>query len=616
MHDEDARARLLVRDALNQLRVKRFVLGVHASAFPRGVCDAGYGAPLSDGGQRLLTFAARLGFDALQMGPAGQVTVANLSPYDGTVFARNTWSLDIGALAEEEFARLAPPEALDQLGLGPDGPPRLQPRRVDLLMRRVLDTCHIRLTQLRARDPEHPLLRDFERFRSEQAPWLGLNAACDVITARLGDDRGLLQPAAQALFEPGEAGFRRRAALRNDHRSAFERSELAQYLCHAQHAQFRALARAKGLALWGDIHTGFSHRDHAMFQRCFARRWLVGAPPSRTNPRGQPWGYPLLDPSQLDEESSPARRLVELRLRKILSEHDGIRIDHPHGLVCPWIYRESDPDAYHAIRHGARAFESPDDPDPDLARWAIARSADLDLRAMAPYADDRVRHLEDAQVTRYSRLFDVLVRLCDGRGEPSDVIAAEVLSTCPYPLRRVLARYRLGRFRVTQKADPTNPDDGYRTEHARFEDWVMAGTHDTPPLFPLALGWVRDGSARSRAAYLAERLIDDPADRHVAAARFASSTRELLCASLADLFASGAESVYVFVGDLFGEIEPFNRAGEVHPDNWTARLPDDFEDVYAARVAEGRALDIAAALRLALTRTLPSSDAERGAGRF
>jgi hypothetical protein len=57
----------------------------------------------------------------------------------------------------------------------------------------------------------------------------------------------------------------------------------------------------------------------------------------------------------------------------------------------------------------------------------------------------------------------------------------------------------------------------------------------------------------------------------------------------------------VFVGDLLGETEPFNRAGIVHPDNWTARLPDRFEEVYAQRVREGRALDVAGALRLALS---------------
>jgi 4-alpha-glucanotransferase len=287
----------------------------------------------------------------------------------------------------------------------------------------------------------------------------------------------------------------------------------------------------------------------------------------------------------------------------MLSEYDGLRIDHPHGLVCPWIYSVADRDSDDAIWRGARAFASPDRPEPDLARWAIARLDDLDAAVRAPFADNRVRRLDEVQVARYSRLFDVLSNLSAGRAA-REVFAAEVLSTCPYPLERVLARHGLGRFRVTQKIDPADSDDVYRAERASREDWVMLGTHDTPPVFPLVEEWLRSGSAGSRARYLAERLIDNPTERPAAAAHFASSPRELLCASMAELFAGPAENVFVFVGDLFGEHEPFNRAGVIHPDNWTARLPEHFEDLYATRLREGRALDIAAALRLAATRSL------------
>jgi hypothetical protein len=45
---------------------------------------------------------------------------------------------------------------------------------------------------------------------------------------------------------------------------------------------------------------------------------------------------------------------------------------------------------------------------------------------------------------------------------------------------------------------------------------------------------------------------------------------------------SGNLFALVSPGDLFGEREPFNRAGVIHPDNWTARVPEDFEAVYAA----------------------------------
>jgi 4-alpha-glucanotransferase len=251
------------------------------------------------------------------------------------------------------------------------------------------------------------------------------------------------------------------------------------------------------------------------------------------------------------------------------------------------------------VRHGDRAFESPDSRNPDLARWAIATHADLDPTAHSRFADNRVHHLDVAQIARYSRLFDVLRSVSDESLPMRDVFAAEVLSTCPFPLQCVLSRHGLGRFRVTQKANPNDPRDVYRTEHAEPEDWLMLGTHDTPPIYPLVSAWLSNGSAQARAAYLAERLIRSSSERSSAAARFASSERDLLCASLADLFASRAQNVYVFVGDLFGETEPFNRAGVIHPDNWTSRLPENFEEVYAERLREGRALDLHAAAQLA-----------------
>ena len=58
----------------------------------------------------------------------------------------------------------------------------------------------------------------------------------------------------------------------------------------------------------------------------------------------------------------------------------------------------------------------------------------------------------------------------------------------------------------------------------RPEDWLMLGTHDTPPVYTVATQWLRDGSAQLRAAYLAERLIRDPSERAV---------RDPSCASVA-----------------------------------------------------------------------------------
>jgi 4-alpha-glucanotransferase len=593
-----------IRAGLAKLGVQRFVLGIHTSSFPAGSWDTGFGAPLSREGERVLRFAHELGFNALQLGPSGAISPINLSPYDGTVFARNPWSLGVEALTRPEHGALLYDDDAALLHGTSEQRRVVNAERAQLNTQNVLDLCYERFVERRSKAPNDPIVQALADFRSEAREWLALDACYEAIAARAGDDPKLFEPALRSLFEPGDAGDARRSALRATLSAGIERAELAQYLLHAQHQTFRAQAAQLGIELWGDMQVGYSHRDRFLRLAAFNDKFLIGAPPSRTNPDGQPWGYPVLDPEQLAREDSPARRLFAARARKLLTEHGGIRIDHPHGLVCPWVYTAAHDDPWQAVRAGTRAHESPDLEDETLQRWAIARKDDLNPQAMHRYDDDWLSTLDAEQEARYAVLFDNLVELCRAAGLGTCSIAAEVLSTCPYPLLRVLERHGLGRFRVTQKANLRDPADVYRTDRAQPNDWLMLGTHDTPPIFGLVHRWLTDRSAQLQASYLADRLIADPAERPHACELFSTSARALLTASLADLLSSGARNVYVFMGDLFGEAQPFNRAGIVHPDNWMFRLDPAFEQVYRERVDRGAALDVVSALRLALTRSL------------
>src|SRR5207249_2941809 len=121
-------------------------------------------------------------------------------------------------------------------------------------------------------------------------------------------------------------------------------------------------------------------------------------------PEGQPWGYPVLDPRE-----PGALELVARRVLKLLGEFDGLRIDHPHGLVCPWVYRATQPDALAAVQAGARLHASPDLPDhPELAPLAIARPEQL-ARELERHADDWVQALEPAQIDHYALALDAIV---------------------------------------------------------------------------------------------------------------------------------------------------------------------------------------------------------------
>ena len=584
--------RALVAEALRLLHIERLILSVHDASFP-GFADEdiGRGSPYSFGGRAFLRFAAELGFTGVQLGPQGRTSPINASPYDGTLFAKSPLSIALGPLASEDsWQGLL---AKDALAAAVSGRPRSADHRVaDAYVRPVQDAAlRVAYAAFASRDRKDKrratLARAFAKFTSAHTDWLESDSLFEALAAQHGTLDWQTWPPAWT-----ESG---------DHREAMDFARFCQFLVHAQHAELRHELAGRGLKLYGDLQVGVSHRDLWHHQDLFLTNYRMGAPPSRTNPDGQPWGYPVLDPDGLSE-CGPGLRFVRARLVKMLSEFDGLRIDHPHGLVCPWVYRTDDPDPLHAVQQGARLFASPDLPDhPDLARYSLVSRSDLAPDPGHPrYEDDWVRHLSEEQVSRHSVLFDLLVNtVLAHRGQISD-IACEVLSTCPSPLAAVVTRHGLGRFRVVQKADPEDTNDPYRTARATPADWVMLGTHDTPPIWRVIDAWRDTRHQAEWARYLAHRLEPTVAQRADFAARLASDPIQLGRAFCADLFVGPAQNVSIFFTDLLGMKDLYNRPGEVHPENWVLRVPPDYGQVYRARCASGEAFDLCGALALAL----------------
>lgn len=605
-----------IREALRALDVHKLVLGIQDPSFPSEEDDeSGRGTPCSPAGLRLLRFARDLGFDGIQLGPQGQTSETDASPYGGTIFSRSILSISLLRLARDpEWLGLLPRSRLDAIvDRTPAGSAARVPHRyVSSTHRDALGTAFDAfLSRRERRVPELARLSDrFEAFKREHAGWLERDALYEAVRcehpihwrgANADDlDGRLWQPSAGEARACGK----RRRQLRARYAPLLEFYRFAQFVAHAQHRRLRDRARALGLRLHGDLQIGLSDRDVWSRRSLFLPGYHLGAPPSRTNPEGQPWGYPVLHPDHYREggQPGPVLRFLAARMEKMFSEYDGIRIDHPHGLVCPWVYRADASNPLRAVQRGARLFASRDLADhPELARFAIPERSQLNGDPATPrHADGWVTRLSPEQVERYAILLDALVNAARRYGRPASELACEVLSTQPYPLRCVLERYGLGRFRVTQKADLGNPDDVYLSENAAPEDWIMLGNHDTKPVWLLLGEWGRAGHLAERARYLAARLEPGAERRPTFAARLVADSGLLAQAEFANLLASRARYVMIFFTDLLGLRENYNRPGTISEENWSLRVPREYAREYAARCMENRALNLPLALAMAL----------------
>ena len=608
-----------VREALAALGVRHLVLAIHDASLPGGGSDdLGRGTPASAASLGFAAFARELGFDALQLGPQGLTDEDDASPYMGSLFSRNPLSISLGRLAEsgDEWGDLLSPRQVAAFAAArPAGAERRVPYAfVFRVQREALGAAFERFEKNRAAGDARARVLDeqLHGFQREAAPWLEPDALYEALRTehrgrewsrwegpRAELDRSLCDAARSTpLLEE------RRAELARRHEPALRFYRFVQYLAHAQHFRFREETARIGLQLYGDLQVGVSPRDTWRHTGVFLAAYRLGAPPSRTNPEGQPWDYPVLDPGShpRDGGSGGATRFVIARVEKMFSEYDAVRIDHPQGLVCPWVYRAGQADPLRAVQQGARLFSSPDLPDhPELARYAIVRRSQLNPDArVRRYDDDWITDLEPEQVDRYAVLFDRVVEVARRMGGGDPPLICEVLSTLPAPLRHVLERHDLGRFRVTQKADLSNPRDVYRPENAEPHDWVMFGNHDTPSLWNLLDRWQETGLAAARAAQAARSLEPSGPVREAFRARLIVEPGLLAHAEIAQLFASPARNVSIFFSDLFGQSEVYNRPGTVSAENWSLRLPPDWRDAYAQRLRRDRALNVPLALWLAL----------------
>lgn len=605
-----------VTEALYALDVRNLTLCVHDASFPGDADeDVGRGAPYSRGGIRFLRFVRRLGFTGLQLGPDGLTPPDDPSPYRSAAFPKSTLSIALAPLARDgEWGGLLPPEALEQAVVArPAGAREHADHRHAALVHEHALRAAFRTLASDHRGSLAHVAHEQRHFERENADWLERYELFEPLAVAYATRNVHAWDALDARLwstnADGEAArAARRAAIRASHAESIAFFRFAQFLAHADRRRSSKAARTVGLRLFGDLPIGLSPIDEWCHPELFLAGYRMGAPPSRTTPAGQPWGYPVFDPGRYVEpveggtRPGPVLRFLDARLERLFADVDGVRVDHPHGLVCPWVYDARLGDDARAVRDGARLFESPTLPDhPQLAGFAIARPDQLNGDpSTIRHADDWVVALDAEQVHQYAVLVDAIVAAARRHGRGPEDIVCEILSTLPTPLARVLASHGLGRFRVTQKAALGDPRDVYRSENARPEDWGMVGTHDTPSIWSVVDAWDRAGEIRRRAEYLAWRLAPRPEARQGLARMLAEDRCLLVHAQFADLFASPARNVMVFFPDLFGLREEYNVPGTVGPRNWSLRVPPAYADDYGERLREGSALDLPRVLAMAL----------------
>ena len=320
--------RACVTDALRALDVRNLTVCVHDASFPSDAGeDIGRGSPCSRGGLRFLHFARALGFTGLQLGPDGQTPPDDPSPYRGAAFPRNTLSIALAPLAADaEWAGLLARAVAARPAGAREHAAHGQAREIQ---GRALRVAFDRLAAA-----DRPLVDEQRRFERANAAWLERYELFEVLQRLYGtrDVRRWDGPAGDGLdarLWDGDDAARaaRRRALRTGGAGSIAFFRFAQFVAQTQRRRFAAAAAELGLRLFADLPIGLSVEDEWCHPGLFLDGYRMGAPPSRTNPEGQAWGYPLFDPRRYIEPAAsgarpgPVLRFLAARLDRMRTTH-------------------------------------------------------------------------------------------------------------------------------------------------------------------------------------------------------------------------------------------------------------------------------------------------------
>ena len=584
-----------IKAALKALGKENLALIVHGSSFPASEGnDTGFGTFNSESGHALIDYASKI-FNAIQLGPAGKTKASDSSPYCGTIFSGNPLFIDLKQLTTKEWGEILSIESYKKVvrenpkqNTGRTAYSYISKAQIEALKEAW---NNFKISKL--------LKKEFESFKKENSFWLENDSLYEALSIENGGDfwyiwknetdKNLLNPKTEDEKKIYDI---RIAEIKDKYSDEINFYKFCQFVLEQQNEATKKFALKKGIKMIADRQVAFSDRDAWAYQSLFLDGWYLGCPPDYFSKNGQAWGFPVMDPDKMynaDGSLGEGGILMKNLYKKMFKENPGgVRIDHIVGLIDPWVYKVGKKPM---CEDGAgRLYSSPEHP--ELSRYAIARNEDLDW-TLEGDKEKRVKSLSDEQIKLYGRLIEkIVIGAAKECGLDKNAIVCEDLGTLTNPVAAVMEKYELQGMRLTQFVVPEKPEHPYRCKNITENVWNMVGTHDNNPIEMWAESMINTHEGYLHAKNLVEDLFAEADNKDDIIVKLTQDKDYLTFVKLVEIFASKAKNVQMFFTDYFKIRETYNTPGTSGDQNWSLRLPNNFE--------EKETIDLCAILKAAI----------------
>lgn len=580
----------VIQKALKALDKKNFALIIHSGSFPSAKEEnTGFGTINSNGGKEVINYSKGI-FNAIQLGPAGKTKSCDSSPYTGTIFSGNPLFIDLKQLTTDEWNNILSVDTYNEI-VSNNPNKDVNKTAYSYVYKKQTEALEEAYKNFKVNGSEQ-LKNEFENYKYENDSWLDKDSLYEALSLEYGNDYWPLWTSEtdKNLFNPKsneeKIEFSKRInELSKKYEDEIEQYKFIQFVLNKQNEKTREYAKANNIRMIADRQVAFSDRDTWAYQSLFLDGWMLGCPPDYFSKDGQAWGFPVMNPERMYNEDGSLDDggiLLKNLYKKMFRENPGgVRIDHIVGLIDPWVYKAG---RKPKIDQGAgRLFSSPEHP--ELCKYAIARMEDLDPELEAD-KEKRVKTLSKEQIRKYGRLIEkIVIAAAEEEGLDKDAIVCEDLGTLTNPVAAVMKEYGLQGMRLTQFVVPEKPEHPYRCCNIENKTWAMVGTHDNEPIAMWANSMVNTHDGYLHVKNLVEDLFGECGNKDEIISNMTKDAEFLTETKLVEIFASKAENVQIFFTDFFKIYDVYNRPGTSGDENWSLRLPDNFNEITPINLA-------------------------------
>lgn len=596
-----------VHKALEVLGKKHFAFISHANSFPSEFCkDTGFGTSNSKAAQDLMDFLCGI-FNAIQLGPSGKTKETDASPYTGTIFSNNPLFIDLEQLTTKDWNNILSEQTY--YDVVNNNPNQNSGKTSYSYIFNAQDKALKEAYENFKREQPKKLVKEFEKFKEDNKFWLEKDALYEALAVENGNDYwpNWQKDMDKRLFNPKneeeqKAFEERKLSIEEQYKDTIEFYSFYQFIASIQNEKTKKYALSKNIKMIADRQVAFSDRDVWAYQALFLEGWMLGCPPDFFSKDGQAWGFPVINPEKMfnnDGSLGEAGELMKALYKKMFTENPGgVRIDHLVGLIDPWVYKAGKKPK---PEEGAgRLYSSPEHP--ELSKFAIATMEELNFE-VEPDKEKRVKKLSHCQVKIYGALIDrIIIAAAKEVGLNEDAIVCEDLGTVTYPVECVIKEYGLQGMKLTQFVMPEEPEHSYRGKNIPERCWAMVGTHDNEPIKMWANKTVNTHEAYLHGKNLAADLWPDlnEYEREEIAVRLSKDAKFLAQSKLVEILASKAQNIQIFFTDFFGIYDVYNKPGTWGDQNWSLRIPNNYEEFYCEQLEKEEALNLPLILKMAI----------------